>query len=314
MQGTTVQQKFTAALDSLVGQIKADRAVLAAILCGSLSYDRVWEGSDIDLVLVTVDDARGAANAEDSVSLYADAVNVHAMLMTRADFRKSVEGTTHNSFTHSFLARGRLLYTHDPTIADLFERLRDIGDRDVQVQLLRAGTSALPAIYKAHKWFVTRGDLDYTALWILYAATGLARIEVIGARQLADREVILQALALNPAFFTTVYSDLLNGRKTRVQVHKALDAIDGYLAARAPSLFGTLIDYLRDVGEARSASELEHHFSRSYGVSGVTTACEYLADRGLIGRASVPVRLTRRSTIQVQQLAFCHLGERPDGA
>ena len=62
-------------------------------------------------------------------------------------------------------------------------------------------THALPPIDKAHKWFVTRGDLDYTALWILYAATPLARIEVIGARLLADREVIPQAMKLNPAFF-----------------------------------------------------------------------------------------------------------------
>jgi uncharacterized protein len=313
MQGTTVQQKFTAALESLVGQVKADRAVLAAILCGSLSYDRVWEGSDIDLVLVTVDDGR-AVPAEDGVSLSADGVNVHAMLMSRTEFRKSVEGTTHNSFGHSFLARGRLLYTHDPTIADLFGRLQDMGDRDIQVQLLRAGTCALPPIYKAHKWFVTRGDLDYTALWILYAATALARIEVIGARRIADREVVPEALALNPEFFATVYTNLLNGRKTRTQVQSALDAIDGYLAARAPSLFGLVIDYLREVGEARSASELEHHFSRTYGVSAVTVACEYLADRGLIGRAATPVRLTRRSTIQMQELAFCHLGERPDGA
>ena len=57
-----------------------------------------------------------------------------------------------------------------------------------------AATHALASIYKAHKWFLTRGDLDYTALWILYAATPLARIEVIGARQLADREVIPQAI------------------------------------------------------------------------------------------------------------------------
>lgn len=56
---------------------------------------------------------------------------------------------------------------------------------------------------------VTRGDLDYTALWILYAATPLARIEVIGARLLADREVIPEALKLNPKFFRTIYSDLL---------------------------------------------------------------------------------------------------------
>jgi len=39
----------------------------------------------------------------------------------------------------------------------------------------------------------TRGDLDYTALWILYAANAAARIEVMGARLLADREVIPQA-------------------------------------------------------------------------------------------------------------------------
>ena len=97
----------------------------------------------------------------------------------------------------------------------LCARLHEIGERDTQVQLLAAATHALPSIDKAHKWFVTRGDLDYTALWILYAATPLARIEVIGARLLADREVIPQAMKLNPAFFQTIYTDLLNAKKTR---------------------------------------------------------------------------------------------------
>src|SRR5207245_3871716 len=129
---------------------------------------------------------------------------------------------------------------------------REIRDRDTQVQLLRAATSALPAIYKAHKWFVTRGDLDYTALWILYAATPLAQVEVIGARLLADREVIPQAMKLNPAFFKTVYADLLNAKKTPKSVRTALDAIDGYVAQRTATLFGPLIDHLREVGEARS--------------------------------------------------------------
>jgi hypothetical protein len=40
----------------------------------------------------------------------------------------------------------------------------------------------------------------------------------------------------------------------------------------------------------------------------VTTACEYLADQGLIGKASVPVRLTKKSSIDVQELAFFSLG------
>ena len=204
------QQRFSAALEALIDQVQTDRSILAAILCGSLSHDVVWEKSDIDLMLVTIDDRKVEAS---DVPLYADGVNVHVNLIPRAQFRKIVDGSLHNSFVHALLAKSRLLYTHDETIADVCRRLNDIGARDTQVQLLRAATHALPSIYKAHKWFITRGDLDYTALWILDAATPLAQIEVVSRRQIADREVIPQALQLNPTFFTRIYSDLLNTKK-----------------------------------------------------------------------------------------------------
>src|SRR5262249_49773872 len=160
---------------------------------------------------------------------------------------------------------------------------------------------------------LTRGDLDYTALWILYAATPLAQIEVIGRGLLADREVIPQAMTLNPAFFKIIYADLLGGKKTRTNVQAALDAVDAYLADRAATLFAPVIDHLREVKEARSCTEIESHFERNLDVSGVTAACEYLADRGLIGKASTPVQITRKSNIEVQELAFFYLGEPPDG-
>jgi predicted nucleotidyltransferase len=301
MDNGAIQRRFKAALDALVEQVKEDRSILAAILCGSLSHDTVWEKSDIDLVLVTIDDRKVAAS---DLALYADGVNLHAFLMPRTEFRKTVEGAAHNSFMHSFLTKGRLLYTHDRTIADLFSTLNDIGDRDTQLQLLRAATHALPPIDKAHKWFLTRGDLEYTALWILYAATPLARIEVIGRRLLADREVIPQAMTLNPSFFKTIYTDLLNHKKTSTRVQEALGAVDRYVADRAPTLFAPLVEHLREVGEARSSTEIETYFKRNFDVSGVTTACEYLSDQGLLGKASTPVRLTTKSNVDLQELAF----------
>jgi uncharacterized protein len=301
MQPLSVRQTFTNALDALVQQLKQDRAILAVVLCGSLAHDTVWAKSDIDLVLVTIDDRKIESS---DIALNAGGVNVHAFLMPRTTFRKVVEGTADNSFFHSFLAKGRLLYTHDPTIEDLCAGLHSIGERDTQLELLRAAACALPPIDKAHKWLITRGDLDYTALWILYAATPLARIEVLQRRLLADREVLLQALALNPGFFATVYTDLLNRRKTRKSVQAALDAVDAYVAERAPSLFSLVIDYLREAGDVRSSSEIETHFARNYDVQGVVTACEYLAHQGLIGKAASSVRLTKRSTADVEELAF----------
>jgi hypothetical protein len=300
----TVEARFQAALQGLVEEIREDRSILAAILCGSMSHDTVWAKSDIDLVLVTIDDGKVKPGG---LALWANGVNVHAFLMPRAEFRKVVEGSTRNSFEHSFLAKGRLLYTHDETIAALLDGLQAIGERDAQLQLLRAATHALQPIYKAHKWMETRGDLEYTALWILYAATPLAQIEVLSARQLVGREVIPHAIELNPTFFQTVYGDVLNSPKTSAGVQAALDAIDDYMAARTPVLFAPILDHLEDVGEARSATEIEDWSQRNLGVTGVTTACEYLADQGLIGKAGAPVGLTRRSSVQVQELAFYHL-------
>ena len=296
-----VEDRFNAALTALVDQVKCDRSILAAILCGSLSHDTVWSKSDIDLLLVTIDDKKVD---KEGICLNADGINVHAVLMPRADFRKIAEGAIRNSFMHSLLAKGRLLYSDDDSIGALCERLQTLGERDTQLQLMAAATNALPAMYKAHKWLVTRGDLDYAAVWILYSANALARVEVLEAGMLADREVLPEALKLNPAFFKLVYSDLLNSKKTRTTVEAALSAIDAYLLKRATTIFAPVIEHLTDVGEARSATEIEDHFKRNFGIEGITGACEYLADQDIIGKASLPVRLTKRSNVAVNEMAF----------
>jgi hypothetical protein len=117
----------------------------------------------------------------------------------------------------------------------------------------------------------------------------------------------------NPALFETIDVRLLNAKKTRPSVVAALESVDEYLAGRAPSLFAPVLDYLREAGEARSCTELENHFKRHFDVSQVTTACEYLADQGLLGKVSVRARLTKKSTADVQELAFVCLGK-PTGS
>ena len=307
MIGPSVPKAFAAALDALVQQIQKDRSVLAAILCGSLAHDTVWERSDIDLVLVTVDDRKIAAS---DLPLYADGVNVHAMLLPRTDFRKTVEGSMHHSFMHSFLAKGRLLYTHDSTIADLCERLQGIGGRDASIAMLHAATAVLPSLYKARKFFLTRADYAYTSLWLLYAASAVAKMEVVGAGLLADREVIPQAAKLNPALFKTIYTELLEGGTQKAVVERALLAAESYMEQRAPQAFSLVLEYFKETGDVRSARDAEDHFKKNFGVSCVTTACEYLADLGLLGKASTAVLLTKKSNTSVEELAFFATDER----
>jgi hypothetical protein len=206
-------------------------------------------------------------------------------------------------------ARSKLLFTRDQTIRELYDNVQAIGARDRQVQLLRATTNVLPVLYKAQKWLLVKNDLDYSFLWIMHCVSELARIEVHLAGQVVGREVIQQALELNPKLFRSIYSDLINQPKTAAAVTAALERIEQYLSSRLRTLFAPVLDYLADAGAPRSATEIETHFVSQMDVSNVVTCCEWLADKEVIEKLSLPLRLTEKSPVTVEELAFYYDAE-----
>ena len=299
---SVARARFEAALDAVVAQITEDRHILAAILCGSLAHDEVWEGSDIDLVLVCTDDKKTAAHG---LALVEDDVNIHTSVLPRAQFRRRLESAVRNTFEHSLFAKGRLLFSRDPSINALLDGLGDIGDRDRRVQAMGSAEHTLACLYKARKWYEVKEDVAYTVLWILLTARALAEVVVSEAGELVDREALAAALRLNPPLFRVVYADLVEKPVRRASLKAALDAIDGYLTPRAETLFAPILDYLDEAaGEPRSGTEIVHHFHRHHGTSEVIIACEWLADIGVIEKASSARKLTTRSQTEVEELAF----------
>jgi hypothetical protein len=299
-----IRRLYEEALGALIEKVKRDHWILAAVLLGSLSHDVVWEKSDIDLLLVTQEGRQKRAG----LTLVERGVIIHAFLASRSEFRRILEGSIQSSFEHSLLTTGRLIYTHDETIAEIFEGRRTLGARDQEIQLLRRGTGILPALVKAEKWFHVKHDLNYSFFWIMRVIDGLAAIEVILNGEITGREVIQQALRYNPAFFHAVYTDLINGPKTEDTIGGALSAINGYLHERLAVIFKPLFDYLSEVEGVRSATELNHYFSNQMNLEGVDMACEWLADQEIIQKLSAPVRLTEKSRVDVEEAAYYYSG------
>lgn len=301
-----IQLQYKQALDSLIEKVQRDHWIVAAILLGSLSHDVVWEKSDIDLLLVREEGKQKIG----SHSLVEAGINVHAILTTRSEFRKLMEGSLQSSFMHSaVLMKGSLLFSRDETIRDLFEKRDQLGARDREIQLLRAGSSVLPALVKAEKWFHVKQDLDYSFLWIMRCLDGLATIEVLMHGEMTGREVIQQALPHNPEFFGVIYTDLIRGEKTTETIHAALQQIHTYLRERVPAIFQPILDYLVEAQGVRSSSEMNHFFSNQMNIEGIDMACEWLADEEIIQKLSSPLRLTEKSRVDVQEAAYYYGGE-----
>ncbi|HEY3328629.1 MAG TPA: hypothetical protein VGK19_01295 [Capsulimonadaceae bacterium] len=294
------QQLFKIALDELVEEIGADARIIAAVLLGSMSHDVVWEKSDIDLLLITVDDKI----KQSGMSLLKRDIIVHAQLMTRAEFRKAAASALQSSFMHSYLSRGRVLFTRDPTITSFFDQPDTMGARDRQIRLLECAVCILPSLTKAQKWLIVKQDYRYAFFYVTKMIDRLATLEVVHANGNPGREVVQQALAINPVFFNQVYTDLIDRPLEMETVGAAIDSIERYLLDRVAPLFGPLLDYLSAANSARSATEIDHYFANQMNIECVSLACEWLSDHNIVQRVGLSRRLTDKSRVDVEEAAF----------
>ena len=297
------KERYEAAIESLCEKLQRDRTVLAAVLYGSLAYDEVWEKSDIDLTIIGEESVK-----PDNFTLTEDGISIHAQLVTRSGFLKWNAGCLQGSFADSLMHRSRLLFSKDESLALLWENVGPMGARDRQAQLLRTANGVIPVLTKAEKWLRVKKDPHYAAYFILQVATQLAVLEVYVAGESPGREAIHQALKLNPDFFKTVYTDVLDGPKTLAAIGAAWDALDGYLTERIDLCFSPLLEWLAEADGPVSTREMNAHFQRNWHAEHLDLACDWLADKGIIDRVGVPMRLTKDSRVTVDEAGYYYGG------
>lgn len=297
---------FNEALESFTAKVKQDRYVIAAILFGSLSHDTVWRKSDIDVILVGREE-KGVKE----FNLVENGVNIHVLMYPRSKFKHLIEGTLQGSFMHSAFALSTLLFTTDDTLRAYYSDVKRIGSHDRRMRLMSAGASALGTLAKAEKWLLTRGDVSYSFLWVMYTVQSLAEIEVLLHGEFTSREVIPHALKLNPEFFGAVYQDLVHKEKNEAAMRAVLDLINEYIRSKTHMLFGPILEFLDAEGGVRTTTEIDAYFKNQANSHGLAGVYEWLADEGVLQKVPSPVRLTHKSQVVLDEAAYYY---DPEGA
>ncbi len=306
-----VQEYYRAAVEALLAKLEQDRYVLAVVLYGSLARGEAWERSDVDLVIIQQDGLKPEVRG---CWLVQDGVNIWTEVVSRTRFKQWMERTLPGSPSDAIRTEGQLLFSRDASIAAWFRPGGRIGARDQEYRLLSEAAEVPYTLDKAEKWCCVTGDLDYSFVWILYTVMHLARIEVLLNEESPRREVIQRALHYNPAFFGAVYTDLIHAPKDERTVREALGAINAYLEGRAGRLYKTILEYLAAADGPRSIAELHAHVRNKVGAIDLLGACEWLARRGIVEKAAVPVRLTRKSQVTLEEPAYYYAGGTEGGA
>jgi hypothetical protein len=289
-------------MEAFVERVRQDSHILAVFVAGSLSYDQVWEKSDIDVVMVCDDEKRAYA----PFHLVEQGICISTNVFSRAEFKKTFEKIIQSSALHSYLYKSTLVYCKDDAVRDIYENTRGVGSRDRSIQLLILASIAIVQLEKAEKWIVVKRDVCYSFLWLMKVVEQLAQVEVVMNRDIPTREVIHQALRYNPAFFEPMYTDLIHKPKDEAAMLQAVRLADAYLVERKDELFKLIFDYLAEENDVRPFSELMLHMKQKHRIEDglLVHATEWLAEKNFIYKASAPVRLTPKSRVEVDELAY----------
>lgn len=290
-------KRYQAAVDSFVDKLKSDPNVIAVILCGSLAYDQVWEKSDVDMTVVV----RDQNLKNESYCITEDDITINTYIVARSGFKRFLESQNGGSFMHSFYAKGRIIYSTDDSLYEYFEDYKQIGSDDIANTVFFSACELVHHYDKCLKWLTVKKDPLYAQYYLLKAAEVIARMEVCLHNEIPSREAILRAYALNPNIITPFYHEAMDHHYSAVEILNAVHLMEHYMEEHLDIIKKPVLEYMADQ-EIKTVTMITKYFrTDSHFISGIF---DYLADKGVILKISQTIRITPKSKMAVEEIAY----------
>ncbi|WDV44871.1 AraC family transcriptional regulator [Clostridiaceae bacterium M8S5] len=298
-----LQKKYMKAVERLCNRLKQDKNILAVIISGSLSYDQVWEKSDIDISIIVNDGCK----LKSEICLLEEDIYVDGHVITRSDFKGLLNKSLKSSFFYSYYSLSTMIYCKDESIRELFEEISNNDnspEKDKSVMLMNNIAYILCRIYKAEKWLKVKSDVRYAYLWITEALRYIASIEVIMNDGVPSREVILQALKYKNPLIDKLYIGLMDQKKNSINISQAIDMIYAYLRENVEVICKTVLDYFDSTNKMKPLSMIAQDFKNALNANVICEVCEWLCDEGILVKDMSEIRITKKGNTIVYEPAY----------
>jgi len=294
---SVLQRRYEAAVDSFVDKIRDDPNVIAVLIYGSVALGTVWEKSDVDVCVVVRD--QKLVNTD--YGIYEDNITFGLEICKRSDLKRSVEKSIGGSFGHSINATSKIVFTRDDSLYDYFEEIKLVGRADMEMAVFEAVNELIGYMDKIVKWLVVKNDVTYARFYAIKAAEVIARIEIVARCQVPTREAVLQAAALNPGLMRTFYDEPLSRPMTEEEIRALLQKMDDYIDTRMDAVKNVIDAYFGD-GEIKTGTMIANYFHTN--MHYMHSILDYLSERGYLDKISQTIRITPKSKLAVEEVAF----------
>lgn len=296
-----LRQRYMAALEAFLDKARPDPNVLAVVVGGSLAYDVLWEKSDIDVTVVV----RDQMLRNESYSIDEDGIAINLSVTTRSDFRRGLERMEGGSFGQAYFAKGRMVYSTDPSLEEFFEENRAIGEEDAALSVMSMAGMLISDLEKSRKWLVARRDPQYAQYYLIRCAETVAVMELCLRGEPASRTAIQKAAALEPELMRRVYTLPMSRLYTAGEVEEAQRGLEAYLERHIGVIARPVLAFLAD-GELKTGTLIGRHFHED--IHFLIMVFDWLAEKGVIERAARTIRITPKGRQVFEEIGYLYAG------
>ncbi|HUU77920.1 MAG TPA: hypothetical protein VMX55_06205 [candidate division Zixibacteria bacterium] len=292
MEDPEVRKQFDKALVLFVKKAKQDKKVLALILYGSLAYDEIVEGSNINIYVITEEGKHRWTR------LIENNIPIDIAIYSKNDFQRRALGRESVPY-NQVLSRSKLLFSRDDSFTDFYNNLNtQIGERDKTSHQIIYFNATTYDIKKAEKYLYIKNNIALSLYYLMHGVSELGYFICYLNGIYPPREVILVGRELEPELYKNVYDKVVNNKVTFETLDFAIRKVYEYLDSKEIAVFKPVLDFITENGGTATQTEIDTHFS-SKGISFLDL--ENLHRRRILRRTFAPLRITRKGIVEYHE-------------
>ena len=243
--------QYQKAFNSVVDRVRGDESILSVMVYGSMVTGDLWEGSDIDLFVISKEEF----DAIRDIYTEEKGISVHIKLMSKEKFIQIYSHNLKGGYMHRIFSSSRLVFSKDMDITVRFDGGRFFPDIDRE----RWGMFFLGKLLK--DMGVCKKYLSSNAIYTSYSAAvrcieEYSRLFVNTSGYMISKDVMTMALNLNEDFKHCVDKLFFEKSNLEENIQETMTFLDDRIDSNIKNNCSVLLDYMRKKDKFLSAEEI----------------------------------------------------------
>ncbi|MEG0295568.1 MAG: nucleotidyltransferase domain-containing protein [Clostridium sp.] len=231
--------------NKLTSKLKNDKNIVACFVFGSMVNGDIWQGSDIDMIVVSKEGEVGIRDVYATEGI----VPIHAKFISYNEFMRAGKGFA------TQLKNSRMIFCNEDSVSFLYHDLRYNFNQDSEINRLIYLGNLLKDKSVCEK-YLYNGGLSTSYEVLIRVINNLAKLFLNLNGYIVSKDAINMASTFNDEFKNIIH-EAFNSEINDETIIKVLNYIDTFINNNIENSSKYLIEYLREEDTFLSAYEIK---------------------------------------------------------